>query len=244
METLSEKLYCQRCKRHTNHHTLSKDNVSLTYTISSSYYDDYHFHDEYHIVQCLGCDNVCFANVYSGDDCQAVDENGHLFYDTAYTVYPEEPKREVVNKKIFHQVINFTNVPTFINQVYHEVVAAVNTGANLLPAAGLRTIVEAICKDIEVSDGFVYNEDGTHMEKNGGRVRSNKLQGKINGLQELGVITLPQRNILHQVRKLGNYAVHEIEFPKRRTISLGIEIIEKTLENIYELDKYDLAITK
>ncbi|WP_340010804.1 DUF4145 domain-containing protein [Paenibacillus sp. FSL H7-0690] len=242
MEILSEKLYCKRCKRHTNHKVLSNDNIPLSYTISASGFDDYNFHDEYHIVQCMGCDNVCFANVYSGDDCQEVDEDGYLFYDTVYTVYPEEPK-PVAIKRIFYQVSNFTNVPSFINQVYHEVVSSFNTEANLLPAVGLRTIVEAICKEVKVIDGFVYKEDGTQVvNKEGNPLRSDNLQGKINGLHEMGIITLPQRNILHQIRLLGNYAVHEIEFPKRKTIRLGIEIIEKTLENIYELDKYDLNI--
>jgi hypothetical protein len=139
----------------------------------------------------------------------------------------------------------FESVPEFIYQIYEEVIKSYNSESVLLPAAGLRTIVEAICNDVKVVNGVIYDEnDQMKTDKQNNPIRNNKIVGKINGLQEKAIITTSQRKVLHQVRELGNYAVHEIHFPKRRTVKLGIEIIENILENIYELGKYSIAPKK
>ncbi|PAD85482.1 hypothetical protein CHH55_23345 [Niallia circulans] len=61
----------------------------------------------------------------------------------------------------------------------------------------------------------------------------------MNGLVEKGVLTENQTSILHIIRKIGNQTVHELNIPQKRIILSGIEIIEQTFKNIFELKKYD-----
>ena len=65
--------------------------------------------------------------------------------------------------------------------------------------------------------------------------RKNNLQGKINGLHENGIITENNAITLHQHRFMGNEALHELYLPARVNIKLAIDIIENTLESVYEL---------
>jgi hypothetical protein len=63
-------------------------------------------------------------------------------------------------------------------------------------------------------------------------------------LVERQIIVQKQADILHQIRDLGNQSVHELVEPQRKTIRLGLEIIEGALHNIYELDKYNIGVKK
>ena len=76
------------------------------------------------------------------------------------------------------------------------------------------------------------------MKKENGEIEiiyKNNLQGKIGGLYEKNLITKTHAEILHEHRFLGNNAVHELDMPSAEELKLGIEILEHTLENIYEL---------
>ena len=54
-----------------------------------------------------------------------------------------------------------------------------------------------------------------------------------------GVLTEGQVAVLHIIRKLGNQTVHKLNNPTRQIIFSGLEIIEHTFRNIYELKKYN-----
>ena len=64
--------------------------------------------------------------------------------------------------------------------------------------------------------------------------------GKIEGLHEKGLLTRQHSEILHEHRFLGNDAVHDLKQPTQDELKLAIQIVEHTLENLYELkDKAD-----
>lgn len=85
---------------------------------------------------------------------------------------------------------------------------------------------------------------GEQIIKNGKIIPSDSLAGKLMDYWKK-IITKPHLNVLHQVRSLSNYAVHEIEFPAKRTVLKGIEVIENILLNIYEIkDLNFLKMTK
>ena len=101
-----------------------------------------------------------------------------------------------------------------------------------LCAAGLRSIIEGICAERNISDGEVEYTDKNGDKK---KKRSKTLQGKISGLAEKGVLTKDNAEILHELRFLGNKALHELTTPQPEELQLGINIIEHILENIYDL---------
>jgi hypothetical protein len=236
MNKLDEKVYCSSCEKKTNHGKL------MSHRTQSDPKEDFEWISVYHIVQCLGCDKISFVNEYSDVTYFYQDEDGGFESFVDYTVYPEEPNGSNISTIVKRDYQEYTNVPNFIKDLYFQVIDAFNFKSLLLCAVGLRTLIEAICKDLNVVDGFLYDESGEiEVDKNGHQKRSDNLYGKINGILEKGVITNKQSKILHQVRELGNYAVHEIEAPNRATVRGGIEIIENILHNIYELDKYDVS---
>jgi hypothetical protein len=106
-------------------------------------------------------------------------------------------------------------LPTHLEQIYREVVETFNGGSLILCAAGLRALLEGICKDI--SPGHKGN-----------------LSKRIDALASL----IPSNIVhnLHSFRFLGNGAVHELARPAKRDLALAIEVIEDILNILYELD--------
>lgn len=236
MEKLQTKVYCDRCKRRTNHGILKHHREEENHP------DDLCWQEDYYISICLGCDNVNFVSVYHDQSMVIYDpyeEEYEHFEDIK--VYPPEPTKDI---EIFnvHKERSFKNLPEIIKVLYKEVVKSYNANLYLLSAIGLRMIVEGICKDLGIEDGYIVDENtgGKKKDKNGKEIRSKKLVGQINGMIEKGVIVQVQSRILHQIRELGNQTAHELKKPKDRTISSGIEIIESILHIIYELDQFNI----
>ena len=101
----------------------------------------------------------------------------------------------------------------------------------LLCAVGLRALVEAVCVDKEIKKGFV------DVLKNNVLVKKTKgnLEGKINGLFQKQFLTEEQAKFLHELRFMGNDAVHELVCPSVADLRLAFGIIESVLNLIYEL---------
>lgn len=94
-------------------------------------------------------------------------------------------------------------------------------------AANLRMLIEGICAFLKVEKGKIL--------KNSKMVSSNTLEGKIFGLAQEGYLIEPIAQTLHQLRFLGNEALHELEPPSRKELNLGIRIIENVIESIFEI---------
>ncbi len=229
MVKLEEKVYCRNCKNSTNHEVLN------SYIDKSIPDDEFQWLDAYHIVRCLGCDTISFVREYGDEDQWEYNNYGERGWFNTYTVYPEKPSEDIkiiipIEEKKFSNLSNNKN----LSLLYQQVIQAYNTLSFLLCAVGLRTLVEAICKNENVTGGMT-------ADKGGKMVRKTNLQGKINGLVEKGLITQSQSEVLHQIRELGNYAVHEIVQPSKGTLIKGIEVIEHILKQIYEFGEYKIS---
>lgn len=214
----SLKVYCNTCNGTTNHVVL--------HTEEREERDDnegYYSQSTWEIIRCLGCDDTSFRHSYwfsedyDPETGRAID---HI------TLYPSRSNETI-------EIKPFYNVPRVVRSIYNETLEAYNNNLRILSAAGLRAIIEAICSHEEITGGMVAQtvKGVTKL------VRKSNLEGKINGLNEKGIITLKQAAILHEHRYLGNEALHEHDAPSKETLRIAIEIIELVLDSLYEIDQ-------
>ncbi|MQA20922.1 DUF4145 domain-containing protein [Rugamonas rivuli] len=128
----------------------------------------------------------------------------------------------------------FQNVPTALRRIYSESVDCFNSESNTLCAAGLRALVEGICSAQGIADGPVEVQEKGGCAK---IVRRADLSGRIAGLHERGLLTKASADTLHEHRYLGNSAVHELARPADMELKLAVEILEHTLDALYEMPK-------
>jgi hypothetical protein len=136
-----------------------------------------------------------------------------------------------IRSKDSHPIKTFYNVPYKVRNIYREMIDAFNNGLLILCSGGLRATIEGICNSEGIIDGPVnVMRKGTSVIQ-----RKKDLQGKISGLNEKGLLTKRHSEILHEHRLLGNEALHFLDSPTKDELNLAIEIVEHTLDNIYEL---------
>jgi uncharacterized protein DUF4145 len=123
-------------------------------------------------------------------------------------VYPEAPLRAV-------QPLDATTLPTKVGRINLDTVKAFTAGVGILAGGGLRAIVEAICKDQGVS--------------------GKNLGEKIDQLVKIDLLATPQARFLHEVRYMGNQALHETGPPSEKELELGLQIVHALLTSIYIL---------
>jgi len=226
---INEKLYCQSCKQKTNHGYVEKYEMS-----SSQFRDcDFQFLDQYFITKCLGCDTIAFFREY-GDE-NMINQMGE-WYKEQY-VYPEEPQTELEYPIYEYDIKEFKNAPDKIQELYRQVVSCFESMHYLLVAVGLRMIIEGLCNDRSIIDGYLLDEKGNKkLDKKRKELRSKSLEGRINGMEEDKLITPVSAKVLQQIRELGNTTVHELKVPNRSTIKKGLNIIEDLIKTVYEYE--------
>lgn len=239
MESLGRKVFCDNCGNETNHGIIAK------YEEKSNPLDDFQWFRNYYIVQCLGCDNKAFVSIYGDEDCWEYDDDGERIWTDVCTVHHEngsttyEPSKEDLPPLKDYSprtAIKFYNVPTEIEKLYKQVVDVYNYDFLLLCSAGIRTLIEAVCRELSIGGGVLYTANGEkRLNKNRKEIESTSLEGKIFGLYEKGYIVWEQLKILQTIREIGNTAVHEITEPSRSDLKNSIIIIEKVLDLIYEV---------
>lgn len=234
---VDEKVYCRKCKVKTNH------GIITTYENESIFpYDEYYWKHSYYTVQCLGCDTIAFVSQYHDESMKELDGFGEMRYFSDVKVYPEEPRAEKYLKYEPHRLQDFNESPESIQMMYSQIVSAFNMESYLLAAVGLRMLVEGICIDLKIQNGYVLDENGNRKLRRNStdEVRSSSLEGKINGLVAKNLVIQPQANILHRIREIGNASAHELQVPRRKTVKMALEIIERIIEQIYQLHNYVL----
>lgn len=216
------KIFCSVCKRETNHEVLKEEKRQIN--------DDeveVSFYDEYQIIQCKGCDDISFRQMSSNSE-DYDPESGTS--NKTIKLYPQRGKDILPIK-------GFYNALPSVRNIYREAIDAFNNGLPLLCAGGLRATIESICNAEGIIDGPV---DKTKLGGPLKITRSKDLIGKINGLHEKGLITKKQAEILQEHRYLGNDALHSLDTPSKKSLRIAIEIIEHTLDSLYEIsDKAD-----
>lgn len=203
MDVKKIKCFCSECNRRTNHEVIAEESNSYAYE------EDGIFGTEtYRLVRCCGCDHISFNKENSGSEYFDIDEYGNYVDTPEYISYPIK-ENEI-------QAIYSWDIPDIVSVPYHESIRAYNNDCCLLATVGLRTTVEAICKEKGISGN---------------------LKVKINGLLEQGIITKNDCRRLHEMRFSGNSSVHEMEALNRQELLVLIEIVNNMLNNLYILDK-------
>lgn len=223
MNAQQTKCFCNRCNQQTNHKVSS--GISKTLTDE----DDPDLpvawaKGTFQILECLGCGSVTFKELWisSEDDLEDLELGERAWF------YPPRTDDSIAVKNfglLFEEQHK-------IETLYGEVVSTYNNRNFTLCAAGIRAIIEGICGDKGVTDGPVIDTD-----RNGNQhvVRRKNLKGKINGLAEKHLLSDEHAKTLHQLRFLGNEALHDLVTPDRKDLKTAIEIVEHTMENLYLL---------
>ena len=209
------KVFCAECKHETNHEVLREvfDKFSN---------EDFFGDDRWQIIRCKGCDTTSFRHEWHFSEDLGPD--GLL---TQVELFPRRDKN-VLNIKAFYET------PRKIRRIYREAIDSYNNGFFILCAGGLRAIIEGICNIKKIHDGTVEykKKDGTKATR-----KSKNLDGKIAGLTENKLITDSHANMLHELRFLGNEALHELDEPLEDELKSAIAIVEHTIESIFEIQK-------
>lgn len=190
-------IFCGRCGRDTNHHILCERSEG------SKKDDDYHWGIDHYFVQCAGCDNYCYAlSRWDEDDYW----NPNKKEETHWETYP-------LSKGHRTTIDNSHELPFKVKLIYQEVISSINSKLYLLSAIGLRTLIEAICKDQGV--------------------KGKNLEELIDTLEHENFLPLDHAEILHGLRFMGNEAAHEIQRADPDEISAALDIAETIMKTIY-----------
>jgi Domain of unknown function (DUF4145) len=197
-------LYCDQCKRDTKHTLLygASDPAILEWEDNDGTVN--RFISAWLIWQCNGCEFLAMEDTATAPDWF---QNSHAACSHVNGIcYP---------KKTELPLRHFRNIPKKIEGLYRETIEAFNGNLNTLCTVGLRSLMEGICYDKEVT--------------------GKDLREKIDRLTKLGITANITEN-LHGFRFMGNTAVHELTAADRNDLRLAIEIIEDLLNFIYDLD--------
>jgi len=212
------KVFCNRCRVHTSHEVLF--NHKDTYTPDNTpgmQIDFAECHSE--VLKCCGCGAVTFCETWVTSEDWNPDTKE---MEPQRTVYP--PRCEDFAGK------SFVLAPQVISKIYDEVIGSYNAGYYTLCAAGVRALVEAVCEDQGIAKGLITSDDG--------KVKlQSTLEGKIAGMAQAGLLTPGHARALHELRWLGNIALHQLARPSRESLKTAVAILEHTLESIYSLDQ-------
>ncbi|MFJ8245248.1 DUF4145 domain-containing protein [Peribacillus asahii] len=224
MEKLDRKLFCSACGHKTNHNILFQNKRELRIPNESTLKLK-SLTAVYTIVRCAGCDNVSYATIFIWDN--AIKQ---------IRVFPEEPK--AVRSRYPKNWADLNkNIPSNIKDLYKQIIKSYNENFNILCGLGLRTIIEAICLELKITKGFKYDTNSKPLTQDG---KKESLEGKIFGLYEQKHITWYHSLILQRIREIGNAATHELVTPTSDELYSAIDIVEKLIENIYELKDHEL----
>lgn len=167
-----------------------------------------------------GYENQEVRKTYQIIRCKGCDTVSYIEYkeylnsdDAEFDVrtFPERSIKDMVITEFSHIV------PSKIKGIYIETIKSYNKGIRILCAAGVRAIIEGICNDQ--------------------KVKGNNLEDKINALKDNGILSSNYAETLHQLRFMGNNVLHKLDTPTDDELKLAIEIIQHTIEAIYEIER-------
>jgi len=208
---------CLKCNIETNHEVIHEIEEE-TVIEEESWWEEY----RYQLVKCNGCDTVSFRKLYN----DAEREYHFSDYAGGEPTWNVEtfPKRILESKDVYY----LKDLPLSVDKIYSETVGSFYNDFSILCSIGLRSLIEGICKDKNISQGIV-------IDRKGKKRTSKNLDGKIQGLVDGGFLTSNHADTLHEIRFLGNNSVHELYEPSKDELKLAFDIVHQTLKNLYEL---------
>ena len=123
------KLFCNFCRRYTNHRVVQSHGQTYTPEDDPDMPVDY-VEGTWEIIQCAGCDWGSFRELlFTSEDLEPTE-----------TCYPEADKDRLAVK-------TFRQAPDNINRIYKESIRSFNIGNFILCSVGLRAVIEGICEE-------------------------------------------------------------------------------------------------
>jgi hypothetical protein len=153
--------------------------------------------DDYFIVQCQGCKTISFC--HGSGTSEDWDEVDWEFYPSRIAGRSEMRGANLLGPGVY--------------RIYKETHAALCNKLPVLASIGIRTIVEAVCKE----------KTGT----------SERLYEQIDALVSLGLVTAEGAQILHNLRFMGNQAAHEVKAHTEEELNAAFDVTEYLLRGVY-----------
>ena len=194
------KVRCVGCQNDTRHHVV----FSLARRCEDA---GWWWIENYQVLQCRGCGSPTFRYERVDEDSDQYDEvtgESHLASDVV--LYPSRgTKPELENTRF---------LPSGVQRVYREVLLALGAQASVLAAIGLRTLIEAACRDL----GATGN-----------------LKSMIDSLVANGKLRAEESDILHLLRDAGNVSAHETQAFTQKELMHALTMVEHILTTVYLL---------
>ncbi|MDX1912599.1 MAG: DUF4145 domain-containing protein [Saprospiraceae bacterium] len=205
MERLPNKYVCLECMG-LRHHYLSSP------VVRSEFDEDEKFVKDKFFIACCGCDTISNVEELREDNTNDL---------VSWEIFPPREESIIKLKKL-------KNTDDKIVKHYKRTIKHFNEPEGEVDcAANLRMLIEGICSFLKIEKGVI--------QKNGKVINSSTLEGKILGLAQKGYLIERIAETLHQLRFLGNEALHELEPPPREELHLGIRIIENVIDSLFEI---------
>ncbi len=212
---------CIKCNTKKTKHKVLSSVKKLIEENDNTYSLSVYTVDNYQIIECMGCGNVTFRSDHIFSEHWSIEKG----YDITEKLYPNRNEETI-------RIKDFCNTPDYIRLFYKETIDCFNNENLILCTAGTRALVEAICKDNNIANGNIEYTDKNGIKQS---KLSDSLAGKINGLFQNGKLTKENAEYLNELKFLGNEAVHELKSPTKDGLKICIEIIEHTIESLYEI---------
>lgn len=206
---------CSQCASETTHKVIvsvaAEDRQDRNYSGED---DDVWFvlWERYEIIQCQGC-KILSARRESQDQEGWPGSDDNTIYKNM-TVYPHR----IPGRRPLHYVPGMSSQ---VLKIYQETYQALSQNLFVLTGIGIRSLVEAVCKDRKAKGG--------------------NLAKKIDDLVQQGVLTPQNAQFLHGLRQMGNKATHEVQPHSSKELLLALDIVENLLTNVYILP-YSVAL--
>jgi hypothetical protein len=207
------RLRCPTCKIITNHRLAFSH--SAVFIQEDPEWDDsesgpdFWEENEYKVWICNGCDTAGLEIYSKYFDRQEAD--GEYPYEQS-THLPDRQSTIRTPKR-------FTKLDRKMQKVYNEVIVAYNNRLNLLCAIGLRSLIEGICNEKNIT------------------VRG--LEKKLEELRRRNHLPSNLIDYLCGFKFIGDEAVHEFRAPSDNELRFAIEAVEDLLNFLYHIE-YEL----
>lgn len=157
------------------------------------------------LYRCGACDSVSYEKSSWDSESFEHDENGQMYSVNTDLQYPPPSSAEFS--------FNTDYTPYSLNVLIEEMLYALAGGKLNLATVGLRMVIEFIVTDTKSA--------------------GNNLADKIDDLHKTDVVDIPQRDLLHKIRKKGNAGAHEGVPMTAREMAAGMGIVGLLLEKLY-----------
>lgn len=185
------------------------------------------------VAECGSCDShVILERIESYGDAMCREQTDPD--DDGFRLLPPLPGKATMNTQLAY------HLPRQLRGIYRETLSAINAELWCLAGAGIRAMIEGICREKGIKDGPCMNEDGVtqRIDRESGKpARSDNLPGKIFGLAEADHITKPNARILRRVKMLGDDSVHRLQAPSSEELDLALGIVVHALSQVFQIDK-------